>query len=117
MAHTQHSKAHPKTQGAHDPKAAAAKARTPKGASPAADANEGEGNRTAARRYDQAAEAYAKSPRSDAAAAAAKRAVEGPERAELEEAETTGRARATDVEREADEGGIDREREAPPRRS
>jgi hypothetical protein len=77
------------------------------------DANEGEGNVTAARRYNQATEEYERSGRADEAAKAAKKALEGPEREELERAEREGRAHASDVEREADSRGLDAEREAP----
>src|ERR1700733_536286 len=73
---------------------------------PSAGANEGEGNKTAARRYNSATEEYARSGRADAAANAAKKAMEGPERQELERAETEGRSRATDIERESDEEGL-----------
>jgi hypothetical protein len=75
--------------------------------------NEGEGNRTAARRYNRATEAYGRSGRVDVAANAAKKALEGPEGKELERAEKEGRAHASDVEREADRAGLDGEREAP----
>jgi hypothetical protein len=77
------------------------------------DANEGEGNRTAARRYNQASEAYGRSGRVDEAANAAKTALETPEGEELQRAEQAARAKASDVEREADRRGLDGEREAP----
>jgi hypothetical protein len=54
--------------------------------------NEGEGNRTAARRYDTATEAYIASGRSPAAAKAAADALDGPEAKELREAEKIGKA-------------------------
>jgi hypothetical protein len=75
--------------------------------------NEGEGSRTAAERYNRAAENYVRSGRVDEAAKAAKRALEGSERDELESAEEEGKAQATDVEREADARGLDGEREGP----
>jgi hypothetical protein len=81
-----------------------------------ADANEGEGNRTAARRYNRATEEYARSGRVEPAAKAAEKALEGPERAELERAEEAGKAKASDIEREADREGLDAEREAPEER-
>ena len=49
--------------------------------------NEGEGNRTAARRYDKATEEYVKSGRADAAAKRAAEALDGPEGDELRRAE------------------------------
>lgn len=50
--------------------------------------NEGEGSRSAARRYDAAAEAEAKQPgRVKELAEKAKKAIEGPEDEELREAE------------------------------
>jgi hypothetical protein len=50
--------------------------------------NEGEGSRTAARRYDQGAEETAKHPdQVKKAAEAAKKALEGPEGEELRKAE------------------------------
>jgi hypothetical protein len=66
---------------------------TPTGATPsAAQPNEGEGNRTAARRYDTATEAYIASGRAPAAAKAAADALDGPEAKDLREAEKIGRA-------------------------
>jgi len=49
--------------------------------------NEGEGNRTAARRYDTATVEYIESGRSEPAAKAASEALDGPEGEELREAE------------------------------
>ena len=54
--------------------------------------NEGEGNRTAARAYDQAQRAFVESGRVEPAAADAKKAREGAERAELDAAEAAGKA-------------------------
>ena len=54
--------------------------------------NEGEGNKTAARRYDAAQEAYVASGKSEAAAQAAKEAYDGPEGASLRQAEAIGLA-------------------------
>jgi len=59
-------------------------------------ANEGEGNRTAAREYDAATEKYIRSGRVDKAAEEAKRAVDGDEGEELRDAEEKGRARAAE---------------------
>jgi len=56
--------------------------------------NEGEGNRTAAREYNQATEAFAKSGKVAEAAATAKKAVDGPEGASLKRAEAEGKAHA-----------------------
>jgi hypothetical protein len=61
--------------------------------------NEGEGNKTAARRYNQATENYGKSGRVESAAAAAKEALDGPEGAELEEAEEFAKKKASAIER------------------
>jgi hypothetical protein len=58
---------------------------------PKQDANEGEGSRTAARNYDAKTEQYVKSGKVDAAAQAAKKALEGGEKAELEAAEKIGK--------------------------
>ena len=49
--------------------------------------NEGEGNKTAAREYNQATEQYVRSGRVPKAADEAKRAVEGPEGKDLRSAE------------------------------
>lgn len=54
--------------------------------------NEGEGNRTAARAYDQAQRAFVESGKVEPAAADAKKAREGAERAELDKAEAAGKA-------------------------
>jgi hypothetical protein len=55
--------------------------------------NEGEGNRTAAQQYNEAAREFVESGKVDQQAEAARRAVEGRERDELERAETAGRER------------------------
>ena len=55
-------------------------------------ANQGEGNRTAARNYDAGVEAYIESGRSDAAAKAAAKAIDGPEGKDLRAAEEVGKA-------------------------
>lgn len=55
-------------------------------------ANEGEGNRTAARAYNTATTAFAKSGQVKPAAEAAKKSLEGPEGKELKKAEKVGRA-------------------------
>jgi hypothetical protein len=54
--------------------------------------NEGEGNRSADRRYRNAAAQHAASGASEAAARKAKRALEGSEREELTDAEQAGKA-------------------------
>jgi hypothetical protein len=54
-------------------------------------ANEGEGSRSAARRYNEATEAYVKSGRSEQAAQEAEAAVDGPEGEALRAAEEVGR--------------------------
>jgi hypothetical protein len=86
----------------------------PNAAKPKDSANEGEGNKTAARRYNSATEAYVRSGRVPEAAENAKHAVDGPERAELERAEQAGKAELSEMERESDRVGLDGEREAPP---
>jgi hypothetical protein len=61
----------------------------------AAQANEGEGNRTAARAYDRKAEAFAKSGKVEQKAKEAELAVDGPEGEDLARAEAAGKKRAT----------------------
>lgn len=53
--------------------------------------NEGEGSRTAARRYDEAVEKTVKSGRVEELAKKAEEALEGPEAEELREAEERGK--------------------------
>ena len=55
--------------------------------------NEGEGNKTAARQYNQGATEHAKSGNSSKAAVAAVKALDGPEGPSLREAENKGRKR------------------------
>ena len=52
--------------------------------------NEGEGNKTAARHYNQATTEYAKSGKAEQAAKQAEQAVEGAEGKELRQAEREG---------------------------
>ncbi len=56
--------------------------------------NQGEGNKTAARNYDKATEAFVKSGKVEKAAQDAKKAVDGPEGDELRAAEEKGKAPA-----------------------
>lgn len=56
--------------------------------------NEGEGNKTAARHYNQATTEFAKSGKAESGAEAAKKAVSGPERTDLEAAEKIAKAHA-----------------------
>lgn len=56
--------------------------------------NEGEGNRTAARNYNQKTRAFVDAGKVDEAAEAAKDALEGDEREELEQAEELGKSKA-----------------------
>lgn len=56
--------------------------------------NEGEGNRTAARVYNNATERFAKSGRVKPQAERARKALEGDERRELERAERLGKSKA-----------------------
>jgi hypothetical protein len=58
--------------------------------------NEGEGNRTAARRYDEAATRHARSGKAGRQAREAKEALDGPEGEELRRAEEEGRSRAAE---------------------
>lgn len=58
--------------------------------------NEGEGSRTAARRYNEKARAFAESGRAGKQAEEARRALEGNERGALERAESSGRSHAKD---------------------
>lgn len=54
--------------------------------------NEGEGNKTAAREYNQAQRRFVKSGRVTEQARDAEQALDGPERKELEEAEAIGKS-------------------------
>jgi hypothetical protein len=55
--------------------------------------NEGEGNRTADRRYREGVRRHVESGESDAAAKEAQRAIEGPEGDELRQAEEAAKER------------------------
>ena len=59
-----------------------------------ADKNEGEGNKTAARHYNEKTEAFTKSGRVEESARNAEKAVEGGEERELERAEVVGKSHA-----------------------
>jgi len=63
-------------------------------ASANASRNEGEGNKTAARHYNQAQRRFVASGKVAAAARSARSAVDGPEGAELRKAEAVGRSKA-----------------------
>jgi hypothetical protein len=56
--------------------------------------NEGEGNRTAAREYNEAQRRFVESGKVDEKAREAERAMEGPERRDLENAELVGKRHA-----------------------
>jgi hypothetical protein len=56
--------------------------------------NQGEGNREAAKAYDKATAHFIKSGRVEKAAREAAEDIEGPKKAELEEAEKAGRSHA-----------------------
>ncbi len=58
--------------------------------------NEGEGNKTAAKEYNKAATAHARSGRSEDAARRARQAMDTPEGAEMREAEIEGKRHAKD---------------------
>ena len=60
--------------------------------------NQGEGNREAAKAYNEETKRFIDAGKVEASAADAKAAVEGEEKAELEEAEKIGRARAKECD-------------------
>lgn len=62
--------------------------------------NEGEGSQTGARQYREGLESFQKSGRVDEAAESAREAIEGDERADLETAEATGKARMAEEDPE-----------------
>ena len=62
------------------------------------DGNQGEGNREAGKAYNEKTQRYVEEGKVEESAADAKKAVEGPEKAELEEAERIGRARAKEFD-------------------
>ncbi|HEY1723348.1 MAG TPA: hypothetical protein VGG27_19045 [Magnetospirillaceae bacterium] len=55
-------------------------------------ANEGEGNKTAAREYNESQRRFVKSGQTDEKARDAERAFDGPERKEMEKAEAVGKS-------------------------
>lgn len=61
--------------------------------------NEGEGNKTAARRYDDATQKFVESGKVEPAAREAKKAIDGPEGDELRRAEKEAKGHASDVEK------------------
>lgn len=56
--------------------------------------NQGEGNREAAKAYNEDTKSFVEAGKVDESAAEAKEAVEGPEKAELDEAEKVGLEKA-----------------------
>ncbi|HSO43125.1 MAG: hypothetical protein ACXW25_01515 [Rhodospirillales bacterium] len=60
--------------------------------------NQGEGNREAAKAYNEETQRFVKAGKVEKSAADAKAAVEGEEKAELEEAEKIGRAHAKEFD-------------------
>jgi len=68
-------------------------------ASPSGLENEGEGNKTAARRYDEETRKFVESGKVDPAASEAKKAIDGPEGEELRRAEKEAKSRAGGVEK------------------
>ena len=56
--------------------------------------NEGEGNKTAARQYNEAQQRFVRSGKVDKQASAAKKALDSAERSELEDAELVGKSHA-----------------------
>jgi len=64
------------------------------------DANEGEGNKTAAREYNEAQQRFVKSGQVEEKARQAERAMDGPERQELEKAEAAGKRHAAEEDPE-----------------
>jgi hypothetical protein len=63
-------------------------------------ANEGEGNRTAARRFNEAEQRFVRSGKVEERAKAAERAIEGKEGEALREAELIGKSHAADEDPE-----------------
>ena len=63
-------------------------------AKPAPSRNEGEGNKTAARHYNEAQQRYVRSGTVAAAARSARRAVDGPQAGALRQAAAVGRGKA-----------------------
>ncbi len=62
------------------------------------DGNQGEGNREAAKAYNEETQRFVEAGKVEKSAAEAKAAVEGEEKAELEEAERIGRAHAKEFD-------------------
>jgi hypothetical protein len=58
------------------------------------DGNQGEGNRAAAKHYNEGVEKFVRDGKVKAAAQDARKAVDGPERKELERAEAKGKSHA-----------------------
>ena len=70
--------------------------------------NEGEGNRTAARVYNEATEKFAKSGRVQAQAELAGKAVDSEEKAALDQAERAGKSKAR-----GEDPAVERKSQAP----
>jgi hypothetical protein len=68
-------------------------------------ANQGEGNKSAAREYNRNATEHAKSGKSDRAAHDAEKAVEGGEADDLRRAEAEGKSHIAEEDRELHEKG------------
>src|ERR1700719_1432722 len=64
--------------------------------------NEGEGNKTAAREYNEAQQRFVKSGQVEEAARDAERALDGPERQQLLDAEAIGKSHAAKEDPEID---------------
>lgn len=64
--------------------------------------NEGEGNKTAARRYNEDQQEFVKDGKVDRAAKEAREALEGTEGDELEQAEEEGRSHAREADADKD---------------
>ena len=60
--------------------------------------NQGEGNREAGKAYNEETKQFVEAGKVEESAAAAKKAVEGEEKAELEEAERAGKARSKEFD-------------------
>ena len=71
-------------------------------AKPTSPSNEGEGNKTAAREYNEAQQRFVKSGQVEGAARDAERAIDGAERQELLDAEAAGKSRAAGEDPEID---------------
>jgi hypothetical protein len=95
MSQLTHGKSHDKNRDRRMPHTNTptnATSHAPDASATSGEPNEGEGNRTAARRYDEATRRYIAEGHGPSAAEEAERALDGKEGEELREAERIGRA-------------------------